>query len=110
MEKHVSFKFAWDMERLASVSERNGEIVFKYMETDRFLQHLTYFGDYQIGHTITIDRKKVRTVQPYLCGIDMKEEVDYDFYLPLVMGVIITGLSPTQTHNNYLKQVMEEGR
>ena len=48
-------------------------------------------------------------MQSYLCGIGMKEEVDYDFHVPLVMGAIHTGWSPTtQTHNNYLKQIMEE--
>jgi hypothetical protein len=40
-EKHVTFKFKWDMERLTHEFDKNGEISFKYMVTDRCKQHLT---------------------------------------------------------------------
>jgi hypothetical protein len=46
MEKYVTYKFLWDMDRLAKEYKKKVEISFKYMETERYKQHLTYFGPY----------------------------------------------------------------
>jgi hypothetical protein len=46
IEKHVTFKFEWNLERLARVYyDKKGIMNFKYMETERYKQHLTYYTD-----------------------------------------------------------------
>jgi hypothetical protein len=39
MEKHVMYKFLWDMDRLAKEYEKKAIILFQYMETERYEQH-----------------------------------------------------------------------
>ncbi len=108
MEKHVTFKFKWDLERLTHEFEKNGAISFKYMVTDRCKQHLTYFGDYQIGLTLTVFMSTARTVDPYVVGKDMAEEIEVDFHVPLVeQGSLSTGYTSKQPTNENLKQIME---
>ena len=108
-EKHVTYnKFPWDLDRVAKEYENGGRISFKHMETDRYEQHLTYFGSYQIGQSITVNMKTARTIEPYIAGAHMKEEMEHDFHVPMVEGTIIAGFSPTQTTNEHLKRIMEQ--
>ena len=108
LEKHVTYKFEWDLDRVAKEYDRNAEISFKYMETDRYEQHLTYLGGYQIGQSITVNMETARTVEPYIAGAHMKEEMEIDFHVPMVNGTIRDGFSPTQTDNKHLKRIMEQ--
>jgi hypothetical protein len=104
MEKHVTYKFPWDLDRVAKA-----EISFKYMETERYEQHLTYFGTYQIGQSITVNMDTARTIEPYIAGAHMKEELEHDFHVPpLVHGTICEGFTPTQKTNEHLKRLMEQ--
>jgi hypothetical protein len=49
-----------------------------------------------------------RTVEPYLVGKDMTEEVENDFHIPLMHGSFCTGCTLKQTNNEYLKNIMEQ--
>jgi hypothetical protein len=62
--QHVTFKFVWNSERLASICEKKCKIVCNYMVPERSKQHLTYFGDYQISQSLTVNMRKARTVEP----------------------------------------------
>jgi hypothetical protein len=79
------------------------------METERYKQHLTYFGDYQIGQSLTVNMQTARTVEPYIIGKDMQEEMEHDFHVPLLQhGTIVTGFTKKQSRNPYLNRVMEQ--
>jgi hypothetical protein len=110
-KKHITFRFEWDLERLPpSKYEKNGEIAFKYMDTEMYEQYLTFSWDYQIVQSLTVNMKTARTVEPayILLGGDMPEETEHNFHVPLVHGTIITGFTPKQTHNPHLKRVIEQ--
>jgi hypothetical protein len=97
IKKHVTFKYERNLKRLASIYEKNGgQIEFKFMETERYEQHLTYFGDYQIRQSLIIDMKKARMVEPYLVGRSIREEVEHKFHVPLLHGTFCTGFSSNQ--------------
>jgi hypothetical protein len=66
--------------------DKDSKISFKYIKTERYEKHLTYFCDYQMGQSLTVDMTKARTVEPYLVGRSMREEVEHDFHMPLILG------------------------
>ena len=78
-------------------------------ERERYDQHLTYYGTYQIGQSITVNMKTARTVEPYIVGVhNMKEEMEHDFHMPMVDNTINTGFLPMQMTNEHLKQITME--
>jgi hypothetical protein len=63
---------------------------------------------YQIGLTLTVFMSTARTVEPYVVGKDMTEEIEVDFHVPLVQqGSLSTGYTSKQPTNEHLKQIME---
>jgi hypothetical protein len=108
MEKHVTYKFPLNLDRVAKEYKNKAEISFKYMETERYKQHLTYFGTYQIGQSITVNMDTARTIEPYIAGAHMKEELEHIFQVPLVHGTICEGFTPTQRTNKHLKRILEQ--
>jgi hypothetical protein len=49
MEKHVTYKFPWDMDRVGKEYEKKAKNWFKYMETERYkttLNLLWYLSDW----------------------------------------------------------------
>jgi hypothetical protein len=108
IEKHVTYKFPRDMDRVGKEYKKKAKIWFKYMETERYEQHLTYFCTYQIGQSLTVNMKTARTIEPYLAGAHMKEELEHNFHVPLVHGTICNGFTPAQRTNKNLKCIMEQ--
>ncbi len=83
------------MDRVTREYDNKAVIAFKHMVMARYEQHLTYFGSYQIGRSLTVNMKTARTIQPYIAGAHMKEEMEINFHVPLVEGKIVTGFTPT---------------
>jgi hypothetical protein len=110
MEKHVTYKFPWDMDRLAKENEKKAEILFKYMETERYEQHLTYFGTCQMGQSLAVNMKTVRTIKPYIAGAHMKEDLELNFQVHSAHGTICNRFTPTQKTNEHLKRIMQQER
>jgi hypothetical protein len=108
MEKQVTYKFPCDLDRVAKEYKNKAEISFKYMGTERYEQHLIYFGTYQIGQSITLNMETARTIEPYIAGVHMKEELEHDFHVPLVHSTICEGFTPAQRTNEHLKRIMEQ--
>jgi hypothetical protein len=52
--------------------------------------------------------KTARTIEPYIAGAHMKEELEHDFHVPLVHGTICNGFTPAQRTNKNLKCIIEQ--
>jgi hypothetical protein len=72
---HVIFKLEWHLERLANIHEKKYRIECTYMVMERYKQHSSYFGDYQIRQSLTINMRKDMAVEPYIAGITFWEEI-----------------------------------
>lgn len=66
IEKHVTYKFPWDIERVANEVEVGARVNFKYVTTARYERQWTYFGTYLIGQTVSIHPTRARTELPFL--------------------------------------------
>jgi hypothetical protein len=66
VEKHVTYKSPWNMPRLCHEYDRDGEVTFKWLQTDRYKKNLTFFGTYHIGTCITVLMESARTMKPFL--------------------------------------------
>jgi hypothetical protein len=77
-EKHVTYKFDWNMSRVAEELEAGARVSFTHIVTPRYEAQSSYIGTYLIGTTLTVDPDKARTVHPYLMGKSIQEELDYD--------------------------------
>jgi hypothetical protein len=78
VEKHVTYKSPWNMPRLCHEYDRDGEVTFKWLRTDRYEKNLTFFGTYHIGTCITVLMESVRTMKPFLAGLTLIEEMEAD--------------------------------
>jgi hypothetical protein len=76
IENHVTYKFPWDIERVAAEFDGGGKVSFKYVMTPRYGRQWSYFGTYLIGQTVGLDPSVARTPHPFLLGRTINEELD----------------------------------
>ena len=111
IEKHVTYKFQWDMARVAKEWYGGARVSFQYMETPRYEKQWTYLGSYKIGVMVTANPETARTLQPYLLGKTIQEEVDFDIQIPRVdesRYATKIGYTSNQTTNLHLAGIMED--
>jgi hypothetical protein len=78
VEKHVTYKSPWNMPHLCHQYNRDGEVSFKWLQTERYKNNLTFFGTYHIGTSITVRMERARTMKPFLVGLTLPDEMETD--------------------------------
>jgi hypothetical protein len=68
IEKHVIYKFPWDIKRVAAEFDGGGKVSFKYVTTPRYERQWSYFDAYLIGQTVSLDPSVARSSHPFLLG------------------------------------------
>jgi hypothetical protein len=109
-EKYITFKWPWDMDRLCREYDHDGEISYRWLETERYEKNLTFFGSYHIGTSITVRMDRARSVEPYLVGSNLEEEMKNDINVEEVderMCVVHNEFSKDEPSNKGLQQIME---
>jgi hypothetical protein len=120
IKKHITFKLKWNLAPLnwngiwkgwqPGEYQKDSKISLKYMEMERYEKYLTYFGGQErVGQSLTVDMTKARTVEPYLVGKRMTEEVENHSHVPLKHGSFPTGFASTQTNKQYWKHIIKQG-
>ena len=111
IEKHVTYKFPWDIKKVALVLEGGGKVNFKYVTTERYERQWTYFGTYMIGQTVSVVAAMARKTHPYLLGLTIEEELDKDILIPMVdesRYLIHDGFTSEEPTNPSLATMMEQ--
>ena len=109
-EKNITFKCPWDMDRLCHEYDHDGEISYRWLETERYENNLTFFGSYHIGTSITVRMDRARSVEPYLVGSNLDEEMKINLCVEEVderMCVVHNKFSKDESSNKGLQQIME---
>jgi hypothetical protein len=57
---------------------RDGKVSLKWLWTERYEKNLTFLGTYYIGTCITVWKKNVRTMKPFLVGLTLLDEMEMD--------------------------------
>jgi hypothetical protein len=110
VEKHVTYKSPWNMPRLCHEYDRDGEVTFKWLQTDRYEKNLTFFGTYHIGTCITVLMESARTMKPFLAGLTLIEEMETDIRVDEVderTAKVYNEFSSGQRTSETLKRIME---
>jgi hypothetical protein len=110
VEKHVTYKSPWNMPRLCHEYDRDGELTFKWLQTDRYEKNLTFFGTYHIGTCITVLMESARTMKPFLAGLTLIEEMETDIRVDEVderTAKVYNEFSSGQRTSETLKRIME---
>jgi hypothetical protein len=76
VEKHVTYTSPWSMPCLCQEYDRDGEVSFKWLRTERYETNLTFFGTYHIGTSIAVRMERARTTKPFPVGLTLLEETD----------------------------------
>jgi hypothetical protein len=110
VEKHVTYKSPWSMPRLCHEYDRDGEVTFKWLRTDRYEKNLTFFGTYHIGTCIMVLMESARTMKPFLAGLTLIEEMEADIRVDEVderTAKVYNEFSSGQRTSETLKRIME---
>ena len=111
IEKHVTYQWPWDIPRLCDEYDRDGEMSFTWLETERYEKNLTFFGSYHIGTSMAVRMENARTVQPFLVGSTLQAEMEEDIRVDEVdesACVVHDGFSKDQLTSPTVKEIMEE--
>jgi hypothetical protein len=110
-EKHITYKFMWDMSRVAKEWDAGEKVAFTHIVTPRYESQSTFIGTYRIGTTVTANVANARTLHPYLLGRTIKEELQYDIGIPRVDETqykTMMGFRSGELLNPSLAYMMEE--
>jgi hypothetical protein len=110
VEKHVTYKSPWNMPRLCHEYDKDSEVSFKWLQTDRYEKNLTFFGTYHIGTSITVLMESARTMKPFLVGLTLVEEMETDIRVDEVderTAKVYEEFSSEQPTSETLKRIME---
>jgi hypothetical protein len=66
VDKHMTYKFPWDIKRAVAEFDGGGKVSFKYVTTPIYERQWSYFETYLIGHTVSLDPSLTRTSHPFL--------------------------------------------
>jgi hypothetical protein len=113
VEKHVTYKSPWNMPRLCHEYDRDGEVSFKWLQTDRYEKNLTFFGTHHIGTCITVLMESARNMEPFLLGLMLIEEMEADICVDEVderTAKVYNEFSSGQRTSETLKRIRASAR
>jgi hypothetical protein len=109
IKKHVTYKSPWNMPRLCHQYGKDGKVTFKWLQTDRYENNLTFFGTYHIRTCITVLMESARTMKPFLTGLTIIEEMEADIRVDEVdehTAKVYNEFSCGQRTSETLKRIM----
>jgi hypothetical protein len=101
IEKFMTCSVPWDYEGMLTEKGTGAKVSFKWYEKDGYEVDLTYFGSFLVAKMFILT-EKCKVALPHLFAADWHEELESDYYFPLLdikMIDLQDGWSATQMDN-----------